>query len=165
MRFGTAAFLSLAASVPLVFAASTSFATTNPADVVNTSGVELYKDPTNGLGSWIWAAKVTDNQTVLLWKSFDIPLSASIASARLKMTVDNEFTVFLDGRELGHGADYPELFIFNLTPLLKPGRHVLAVKAFNSYSFAGMILGLQIDLVDGRHIVEIKIRPQLESCS
>jgi len=124
---------------------------------------ELYKDPTNGLGSWIWAAKVADNQTVLLWRSFEIPkplptdrLSpVPVLSARLKMTVDNEFTVFLDGRELGHGADYPELFIFDLTPLLRPGRHVLAVKAFNSYSFAGMILGLQIELAGGRRI-EIK---------
>ncbi|MGC9941571.1 MAG: ATP-binding protein [Verrucomicrobiota bacterium] len=71
------------------------------------------------------------------------------------MTVDNEFTVFLDGRELGHGAEWRELFTFDLTPLLSPGRHVLAVRAVNSYSYAGMILGLQIDLVDGSHI-EIK---------
>lgn len=117
-----------------------------------TSGAGLYVDPTNGLGSWIWASTVSDNQTVLLWRSFEIPPSARVWRARLSMTVDNEFTVYLDGRELGRGAEWRELFTFDLTPLLAPGKHVLAVKAFNSYSFAGMILGLQADLADGGHV-------------
>src|SRR5580658_10412250 len=43
-----------------------------------TSGAGLYVDPTNGLGSWIWASTVSDNQTVLLWKSFEIPASPRI---------------------------------------------------------------------------------------
>ena len=68
------------------------------------------------------------------------------------MTVDNEFTVYLDGRELGHGAEWRELFVFDLTPLLPPGRHVLVVKGVNSYQRAGMLLGLQVDLSDGRHM-------------
>lgn len=120
-----------------------------------TSGAGLYVDPTSGLGSWIWASKVSDNQTILLWKEFDIPSSPRLWRARLCMTVDNEFTVFLDGRELGRGDEWRELFTFDLTRLLTPGRHVLAVKAFNSYYFAGMILGLQADFGDGSHL-EIK---------
>lgn len=113
------------------------------------SGSGLHDDPTNGLGSWIWADKVADNQTCLLWKEFEVPSSTRVTQARLCMTVDNEFTVFLDGRELGHGDDWHELFVFDLTPLLVPGKHVLAVRAFNSFFFAGMILGLQVDLSDG----------------
>jgi signal transduction histidine kinase len=117
-----------------------------------TSGAGLYVDPTSGLGSWIWASTVSDNQTVFLWKAFDVPSSPRLWRARLVMTVDNEFTVYLDGRELGHGAEWRELFVFDLTPLLTPGRHVLAVKAFNSYSFAGMLLGLQINFGDGNYV-------------
>ncbi len=71
------------------------------------------------------------------------------------MTVDNEFTAYLDGRELGHGAEWRELYLFDLAAILSPGRHVLAVRAFNSTFFAGMLLGLRIDLADGRKI-EIK---------
>lgn len=129
-----------------------------------TSGAGVYNDPTNLLGSWIWETNVSDNQTCLLWKAFVVPVSSDIANssniinARLCVTADNEFTVFLDGRELGHGAEWRELFSFDLTPLLSAGRHVLVVKAFNSYSFAGMILGLQVDLADGRRI-EIKSDP------
>lgn len=164
--------LSLALSVAAFIAANTLVARAGivstdmeaDIDIVSadtTSGAGVYNDPTNLLGSWIWDARVSDNQTCLLWKAFVIPLpsdianSSSITNARLCVTVDNEFTVFLDGRELGHGAEWRELFSFDLTPLLTPGRHVLVVKAFNSYSFAGMILGLRIDLADGRQI-EIK---------
>ena len=71
------------------------------------------------------------------------------------MTVDNEFMFFLDGREVGRGAEWRELYHHNLTPLMSPGRHVLAVSAVNSFSFAGMVFGLQVDLADGR-VIEIK---------
>ena len=111
--------------------------------------LETYNSPTNGLGSWIWAEKTFDRQTCQFWRSLEIPASVGVTQARLLMTVDNEFTLFLDGRELGHGAEWRELYDFNLTPLLSPGRHVLAVRAFNSSRAAGMMFGLRIDLADG----------------
>lgn len=118
----------------------------------STSGAGIYDNPTNGLGSWIWNDTVTNNQICLLWRSFTIPVSENVSKARLCLTVDNEFTVFLDGRELGHGAEWRELFVFDLTPLLSPGRHVLLIRAFNSYSFAGMLLDLQVALQSGGHV-------------
>jgi signal transduction histidine kinase len=117
-----------------------------------------YISPTNGLGSWIWADKTFDRQICQLWKVFEIPAAATVTKARLAMTVDNEFTLFLDGRELGRGAEWRELFIFDLARLLPPGKHVLAVKGFNSSSAAGMLLGLRIVQQDGR-IFEIKSDP------
>ncbi len=42
------------------------------------------------------------------------------------------------------------MFDYDVTFLLSPGKHVLAVKAYNDSSFAGMIFGLQIDLAGGR---------------
>jgi len=110
---------------------------------------------TNGLGSWIWAAKTFDRQTCLLWRSFEIARSAVVKHAQLRMTVDNEYTLYLDGRELGRGAEWHNLSDYNVTPLLSPGRHTLAVRAYNDASFAGMLFGLQIDLADGQTI-EIK---------
>jgi len=58
-------------------------------------------DATNGLGSWIWTDKTFDRQTCRLWKEFDIPYGTKVTSARLKMTVDDGYQFFLDGRELG----------------------------------------------------------------
>lgn len=116
---------------------------------------EVYISLTNGLGSWIWASNTFDGQTCQLWKTFEVPGSSSVTNARLVMTVDNEFTLYLDGRELGRGDEWRELFVFDVTKLLSPGRHVLAVKAFNSNFAAGMLFGLQVSLADG-HFVEVK---------
>src|SRR5258705_2548090 len=113
------------------------------------------ESPTNGLGDWIWAEKTLDRQTIQFWKSFEVPKDAVVVHARLRMTVDNEFMFFLDGREVGRGAEWRELYHHNLTPLMSPGRHVLAVNAVNSFSFAGMVFGLRVDLADGQ-VIEVK---------
>jgi signal transduction histidine kinase len=110
---------------------------------------------TNGLGSWIWASNTFDRQTCQFWRSFQIPSDNPVVHAKLAMTVDNECTLFLDGRELGRGDEWHELFEYDLTPLLSAGTHVLAVNAYNSSSFAGMLFGLRVDLADGKTI-EIK---------
>jgi signal transduction histidine kinase len=107
---------------------------------------------TNGLGSWIWEKKTLDNQTCLFWRAFEIPKGAKVTKARLVMTMDNEFTLYLDGRELGRGAEWRELFVFDVTQLLTPGRHVLAVNGYNGSFFAGMLFGLRVDLANGQSI-------------
>ena len=114
-----------------------------------------YVSPTNGLGSWIWEEKTLDNQTCQLWTTFEIPKPGTVTKARLVMTTDNEFTLYLDGRELGRGAEWRELFVFDVTRLLTPGRHVLAINCYNGSFFAGMLFGLRVDLADGRSI-EVK---------
>src|SRR5204863_6956012 len=81
-----------------------------------------------------------------------------ITHARLLMTADNEFTLYLDGRELGRGAEWRELFDYDVTHILSPGAHVLAVKAYNSSSFAGLIFGLRVELAEGQ-LVEVRSDP------
>jgi len=130
----------------------------SPASAIVSDSLENYKSPTDGLGWWIWAEVTTNEQTVQLWKAFVVPESMAVTNARLLMTVDNEFTLYLDGRELGRGAEWRELFDFDLTPLMSPGRHILAVRAYNSAFAAGMIFGLQIVLADGR-VIRVKSDP------
>ena len=112
-------------------------------------------DLTNRLGSWIWEEKTLDNQTCQFWRTFEIPETARVIKAQVLMTVDNEFTLYLDGRELGRGTEWRELYVFDLAQLLTPGLHVLAVNCFNSADDAGMVFGLRIELADGR-VIEIK---------
>ena len=120
-----------------------------------TGAEDAYLSPTNGLGSWIWASNTFNGQICHLWKTFEIPEKSVVAKAGLVMTADNEFTLYLDGRKLGHGAEWHELFVFDLSQILSPGRHVLAVEAINGVSFAGMLFGLRVDLTDG-HVIEVK---------
>jgi signal transduction histidine kinase len=124
-------------------------------DFLTVTGVSSGLGDVDLLGSWIWDSKTFDAQTCQFWRTFDIPTKCKVTKARLFMTVDNEFVFFLDGRELGRGDDWHELFDYDLTSLLGPGRHVLAIRAYNSFNQAGVILGLRADLADGR-FVEIK---------
>jgi len=107
-------------------------------------------DATNGLGSWIWADKTFDRQTCRLWKEFDIPSGTKVSSARMKITVDDGYQLFLDGRELGQGANWRGLTEYDLTLLLTPGHHALVVNCFNDVFLAGLIMNLSIQLDDGK---------------
>lgn len=112
-------------------------------------------DATNGLGTWIWAHKTFDRQNCRLWKAFEIPAGTKVGSALLRMTGDNGYQFFLDGRELGQGADWHALTEYDLSLLLPPGHHVLAVNGFNDFFQAGVILALTIKFADGKTL-EIK---------
>jgi signal transduction histidine kinase len=111
-----------------------------------------------GLGDWIWTTNATDRQACHLWRAFDLPPNTPVVRAELRMTADNSYTVYLDGREIGRGADANSLAEYDLTWLLSPGHHVLAVEAFNDTLDAGMILGLRIKLANGNK-VEILSNP------
>lgn len=113
---------------------------------------QVPSDATNGLGSWIWTDRTFDRQTCRLWKEFNIPYGTKVSSARLKMTADDGYQFFLDGRELGQGANWRGLTEYDLTLLLPPGHHVLAVNCFNDLFIAGLIMDLSIQLNNGKTI-------------
>src|ERR1700722_1053871 len=83
-------FLCLAATAPLTAAAQSIDADDPMASVPDVDS------RTNGLGSWIWAARTFDRQTCQLWRAFEIPENAAVTGARLRMTADNEHTLFFD---------------------------------------------------------------------
>lgn len=113
-------------------------------------------DATNHLGRWIWDTNTTDKQTCRLWKFFVIPPDAKISRATLRITVDNGYTLFLDGRELGRGSDWRTVTEYDVTQLMNPGRHVIAVEAFNDRLQAGLIFGLDVQLMDeNRSAIEV----------
>lgn len=103
------------------------------------------------VGAWIWAEKTFDQQTCRLWKAFELPRSA-IASAHLRVTADNSYRLFLDGREIGQGGAWEALRDYDLSRILDGGTHVLALEAFNDYNEAGVVLGLRVRLADGQTV-------------
>lgn len=105
-----------------------------------------------GIGDWIWTTNVMDRQSCHLWHAFEIPQNSPVARAELRMTADNSYTAYLDGREIGRGGDANSLAEYDLTLLMTPGRHVLAIEAFNDTLDAGVILGLRMKLANGRKI-------------
>ena len=107
-------------------------------------------DASKELGSWIWTDKTFDRQTCRLWKDFDIPNHANVTSAQLRITADDGYQLFLDGREIGQGANWRGLTEYDVTLLLTRGHHVLAVNCFNDLYLAGLIMDLSIQLDNGK---------------
>lgn len=100
------------------------------------------------LGSWIWDTNTFDQQTCYFWRLFEIPPNKPVRNAILILSVDNEFTLYLDGRLIGREAEWREYWEYDVTLLMTPGSHVLGVNAYNTYAQAGMIFGLHIDFED-----------------
>ncbi len=99
--------------------------------------------------SWIWLDdKPKSKQTVYFRKEIEIK-GTSISAARLYVTCDNEVTVYINGRTvLSHDTwqepmykDVLEFFV-NDKNQSGAGRHVIAVKAKNQDSAAGLLMRL-----------------------
>src|SRR6185437_10267789 len=111
-----------------------------------------------GVGHWIWSDKTEDKQTCRLWRRFEVPRGALVSLAMLRITADNGYRLFLDGREIGRGGDFNDLTEYNVTQFITPGSHLLAVEGFNDALAAGVILGLRIQMLNGQTI-EIRSDP------
>lgn len=98
-----------------------------PATNVSTNGPKTGLE--YGVGDWIWAAKTHDQQTCRIWKRVVIPKDTSVVE--LTIAADDVYRLFVDGREVGQGAQWKYLTEYDLTPILGPGAHVLAVECFN----------------------------------
>src|SRR5437660_2903486 len=85
----------------------------------------------SGVGSWIWDAQTFDQQTCRFWRAFEVPAGTAVKQARLRVTADNSFILWIDGRELGRGGEWRTLSEYDVRSVLGPGTHVLAVEAFN----------------------------------
>jgi signal transduction histidine kinase len=102
-----------------------------------------------GIGSWIWTTNFADKQLCHLWRGFSLPATNLVQRATLRITADNLYWLYLDGREIGEGANWKNLTEYDLTRLLTPGTHALAVEALNDNFEAGVICGLQIEFANG----------------
>lgn len=114
--------------------------------------LKVVRAATEQLGSWIWAERTHDKQTCRFWQSFEIPANREVSTARLLITADNTFRLFLDGREIGQGSEWRRLTEYDLSLVLGPGSHVLAVECFNDWSAAGLILGLEVSFKQGESL-------------
>jgi hypothetical protein len=80
------------------------------------------------------------------------PAKCVRGSGRADDHSDNAYRLFIDGREIGQGVTWDSLREYDLSRILGPGPHILAVECFNEYLRAGLVAGLRIQLQDGRRI-------------
>src|SRR4051812_40199371 len=102
---------------------------------------------------WIWhptpdLANVPA-ETRYFRKTFE--LAGTPAKARLAITADNEFSVSVNGQEIGAGSNFQKVYLFDVTGQVKQGKNVLAVKGVNGGGPAGVVAKLLITLGGDAH--------------
>ncbi len=94
------------------------------------------RKPDLALASWIWhagenATNAAPAATRYFRKEFAVPENRELVSAFCAVSVDNGFTLFVNGQQAGNGNSFKEAFAANLAEHLRKGKNVIAVEARN----------------------------------
>ena len=102
------------------------------------------------LGKWIWDPKGAETRhTCWFRKVFDVPAGRKVSKAVVRLTADNTYTLFVNGKKIGAGDNWKELGQYDVTSDLAPGRNVLAIEGGNIDGPFGLIVGMTITLDNG----------------
>jgi len=92
---------------------------------------------------WIWSSeKAGENDVRYFRRPFrlgDVP-----EKAVLTLACDNKATIYVDGKVVGESDDWKNPVVLDLAKTLKAGEHLLAVRAENQGSAAGLIAKFDI---------------------
>ena len=91
--------------------------------------------PPSREAQWIWSPAHKKDQVPAASCYFRKTLnlsSAAIEEARIEITADDEYELFVNGRSVGGGRNWRQLDKFELAPHLLPGLNTLAVKVTNT---------------------------------
>jgi hypothetical protein len=86
--------------------------------------------------SWVWfpegnAAAGVPPGARYFRKTISLPADRKIRSARFVLSADNEFVLYVNGKDAGRGSSWANPSSLDIAALLKPGPNVLAVAATN----------------------------------
>jgi hypothetical protein len=102
------------------------------------SGAEESRESASvAAASWIWfpegePAASAPVGTRYFRRSLDLSEAVPLGKALFSLTADNDFTLYVNGKKAGSGASFGQLFDFDVTGLLRPGRNVLAASCKNA---------------------------------
>jgi hypothetical protein len=113
-----------------------------------------------GAAKWIWfkegnPALAAPAEKRYFRRVLVLEGGTEIQSARIVMTADNEFELWVNGRRAGGGDDFTHTYMLDCTRLLVPGTNLLAVLGVNAADFpnpAGLVGNLVIKYRNGRTV-------------
>ena len=110
------------------------------------------EDSLEELGNWVWTPTENYVGTVRFRGELEIPAGAKLKNARLTITADDSFTVWLNGEKIGNGDSWAQVRQFNVAGKLRDGKNFLAVEVTNAGGAGGLIAGLVAQSEDGKSI-------------
>jgi hypothetical protein len=124
------------------------------AQVYSPDGKKQHREPL--FGKWIWHPDAQPN-THACWfrKVLEIPEGKTITAAKMTMTADNAFTLYVNGKYIGESTVWMTASSFDLGKVISTGKNVLAVEAKNVDGPFGLIAGLCMEFDDGT-VLEIR---------
>ncbi|MFA6174119.1 MAG: glycosyl hydrolase [Kiritimatiellales bacterium] len=105
---------------------------------------------------WIWFNEGHPGVSALPGACYfrrTVKVDGDVESARLVMTADNNFEVWVNGKRIGSGDKWESGCVMSIGAQLKPGENIIAVEADNTTgdpSPAGLIAAVKIKYRDGR---------------
>ena len=109
------------------------------------------KKPKKVSSSWIWSAKGdrADKEVVYFRKSFEV---RGKKAAVLRISCDNHFEAWLNGKLVGKGDDWALPGQFEVRKDLTNGRNVLAILGRNAGGVAALAVSLEVTTAKGEKI-------------
>src|SRR5262249_11582133 len=87
----------------------------------------------DGEAEWIWSPSQKRNAIPVgecfFRKSFEVN---NAEAAEIHLTADNEFELFINGKEVAKGTDWRQLQMHDITDVLQPGRNTIAIRVKNN---------------------------------
>lgn len=118
-------------------------------------------------GSWIWlhqtqpapgsSVHITNSPTeIVTFRKWYNATEATLVSALVLITADNQFTLFANGKFVGSGGNWKRAQLFNVT--LKPKDNIFTVQCVNNPSNdamnpAGLLVSIMVYTSDGKNSI------------
>ncbi len=110
--------------------------------------------------SWIWTGegkprKEAPAGTRFFRRTVDLPAGCMVRAARICLTADNAFTLFVNGVKVGSGKEWSRARVLDVAKPLRSGRNEMLIRAWNApgpNSPAGVIAHLRIEFGEGEPV-------------
>ena len=105
--------------------------------------------------SWIWHPSPEQIKNVCFLRVFEIPAGKKLLGARMGITADNEFTLYVNGIRIGGADSWNSIHIYDVLKNISPGANTIAVSASAMVpEHKGLLATLQL-YYDSGEIVEL----------
>lgn len=134
----------LAETLPQAAALERALGAAAPAEV---PGADLFPDDS---GDWLWiGTQPGEHANHVRYIRRSVDLRRAVRRAFVRCTVDNRYTLHVNGTELGSHWSWYDHELWDVTKALQPGRNVVAFRAHNIDGPGGFFAQIGIEYDDG----------------
>ncbi len=113
--------------------------------------------------SWIWGTKTISDDpsrlpagSVCFRRTFELPAGTTVSSAQIRLSVDNRYTLSINGKHVGGGDEWRQAHQYDIAGFLTPGTNLITVMGENTVAGpAGLLVNMQVVLHKGATVSRI----------